>query len=1132
VLYLPHQQEFQASAINAVLAQLNFHSTNDNWFIRQWINWKPDQKWKACPFTSGWYCATIDPHTGEPRHWGPFKPDTPLLDTGKGKARKYEHPGGYETQAILLQVDQPTWAKIAQRYRLPLTPLSLRLRDRNSYPHFWEWVWTYNLPIIICEGAKKAAALLSAGYVAVALPGVWNGRRKRNGNTPERLIPDLQHFATVGRSIYFCFDHDPKLKTRIQVSNALVRTGKLLEQAGCVVNVVRLPGPEKGVDDFIVARGAAAFNQLYLDAVTLESYEQARRSWLSGHCLTYPISLDLNCRYLMDSIEQAGADSIQRAIERLAEQLDPRSSTSTNLDSPTTGRDRPAPSGLSGVIAIASDMGTGKTQFLATLKQTYPDACILNLGHRVALLRNLANRIGTAIYSDYGWSMWREQWLSLTADSLYKLKTEDNVYDFIFLDEVEQFIQHVLCSDTCKEHRHEILQALKHFIYSAKCVILSDAHLSDTSIQFILAMRPDSHEQPFVIRNRYCNGDRRVYWYEGKDRSGIVQAIKGALYLGQKAIVACDGLEFSKDLYEALNLLFPEKNIVCINSENSGEPWAKSLIEQINQEVTGIDCFIYSPSVNTGVSIDVEHFDQVFGVFIGGALAGTDCLQALNRYRPKVDWHVWVGDKPIGGYRLTNAERIKRNKLQENDLCGFLLGIVPGTGERVVQDEFAWTAWATLTARRNESLNHLRGDVRYLLERQGHKLMATGETVDAETQAELKLAREINQQAKKQGILKADRISAAVARQLEAKERPTIDDLYKLERHRIETAWGRDIDESLIDLDQGGRTIRQFLVLESLLEPPAEEKQINGKRVFFPPELVAQRDRSEREKFHGLDWHNYSVSWSLRVELGLPQLLNPQREFCNSDSDLIELQRKVQRNALVIKEFLGITVRKDATPIRILQQLLEQVGMKLECMRKDGKRGEQVRVYQLCQEQWQVAQKVLEFRRLKRERQLRQTLELSVELVVTGDIFHTNINKSGVVTTDENSSLLSPEDVIEALNLIEMAIESGDVEALRTVWDCWDDRQQQQLWRAMTGSLQQDVSRLLSFPRSGAGLKHGNPVQLVPGSVVRWFGKVGNWIVSAVNEVKATIFRSDAPEHQHQVSRQELTCLPIEHEFS
>jgi hypothetical protein len=33
-----HLQEFQASAIAPLLAELNFHSTDDNWFIRQWLS--------------------------------------------------------------------------------------------------------------------------------------------------------------------------------------------------------------------------------------------------------------------------------------------------------------------------------------------------------------------------------------------------------------------------------------------------------------------------------------------------------------------------------------------------------------------------------------------------------------------------------------------------------------------------------------------------------------------------------------------------------------------------------------------------------------------------------------------------------------------------------------------------------------------------------------------------------------------------------------------------------------------------------------------------------------------------------------------------------------------------------------
>ena len=1059
-----HLQEFQASAIAPSLADLNFHSTDDNWFIRQWINWKSEQKWKQCPFSSGWYCHTLDPQTGEPRNWGPFKPDDPLIDTNKGKPRKYEHPAGYETLSILLDVDRTTWEAIARRYRVPITSLMLRLRDRNPYPHFWEWVWTYNLPIIICEGAKKAAALLSAGYVAIALPGVWNGRKKRQGNQPERLIPDLQHFATLGREIYFCFDHDPNLKTRQHVSNALVRTGKLFEQADCTVKVIRLPGPEKGVDDFIVARGAESFDQLYLDAASLQSYERHRQHWLMGHTLTYPIAIDLDQQYLLQS---------------------PRSSPSQLT--------QPLPD--SGVIAVLSDMGTGKTELLKQIKQSHPHARILNLGHRIALLRNLATRIGTAIYSDHGWNMWREQWLSLTADSLHKLKTEGNTYDFIFLDECEQFIQHLLCSSTCKEHRHSILQSLKHFIYSAKCVVLSDAHLSDVSLKFILAMRPDPTELPFVIRNRYQNGDRRVFWYEGNDRSGIVRQIKASLFLGDRVVVACDGLEFSKDLYETLQTLFPEKRIICINSENSNEPGMRSLIENVNApgKLDGIDCLIYSPSVNTGVSIDTPHFDKVFGVFVGGSLAGTDCIQALNRYRPKVDWHVWVSSNVIGGYRLTSAERIKRNKLQENDLCGFLLKIIPGSGEKTIADEFAWNAWAAVQARRNDSLNNLRGDVRYLIEAQGHYLIPLGEETDWETKEELKAAREVNQQTRSRGICSAEKISPSEARRLESKERPTQDDWYKLERHRIETSWGRVVDTDLIDLDKRGRTIRQFTLLEALLEAPSEVDNISGKRILFPPALVTAKDLGEREKFHPLDWRNDSVAWALRRELGLHRFVDPEREFRNDDRDLLELEKQAQRNVLIIKDFLGTTIRRNATPIQILQQLLDQIGLRLVCDRREGARGEQVRVYRLGLEQWTVAQEVLAYRRSKHQTQAQPEVEAVSTVVVTGGDFDQNINKGGAVTTESREQGLTPEALADGLAFLSQALAAGKRERVQSLWKTWNSLERSALLVSMPNTVRQRLTKCLG---------------IVPGAIVRWWGKAGEWVVDFVEAESVRLLRS------------------------
>ncbi|MEO0854260.1 MAG: DUF3854 domain-containing protein, partial [Cyanobacteria bacterium J06648_11] len=342
-----HLDEFSLSAIASELSDLNFHTTDDNDFIRQWLNWKPHQRWKTCPFQSGWYCDTLDPLTEEPRRWGPFKPDIPRLDA-KGKTRKYEHPAGFDTLALFLQVDRLTWEAIARRYSLEISFSKEILKSPSG---FWPWVVEKNLPIIVCEGAKKAASLLSAGYVAIALPGVWNGRRKASDSTPEHLIPDLQHFASPARQVYFCFDRDEKPKTVRHVNLAITKTGKLFAEAGCDVRVISLPGPEKGVDDFIGARGAAAFEPLYTSAVRLASWQwHLRQQQRRSHQPWQTIAQDkLDLRKLGEIPED-------------------------------------------GVLFLESAKGTGKTHSISRAIADSPKVVLLT--HRIGLGRNLGQRFG------------------------------------------------------------------------------------------------------------------------------------------------------------------------------------------------------------------------------------------------------------------------------------------------------------------------------------------------------------------------------------------------------------------------------------------------------------------------------------------------------------------------------------------------------------------------------------------------------------------------------------------------------------------------------------------------------------------------------------------------------------------
>ncbi|NJL51769.1 MAG: DUF3854 domain-containing protein [Hydrococcus sp. SU_1_0] len=171
------------------------------------------------------------------------------------------------TRKDLWQKDTEGTAYLRHKAKTNLRPVS-----------FWEWVLAHpEIPLVVTEGAKKVGAILTAGYVAIALPGIFNGYRQpkdewgRSSALPS-LIPQLEVLAEGGRDIYFAFDQDTKPKTIANVNTAITKTGKLLAKKGCKVKVITWSQPEKGVDDLIATHGEDAFHTAYNTAEDLETW--------------------------------------------------------------------------------------------------------------------------------------------------------------------------------------------------------------------------------------------------------------------------------------------------------------------------------------------------------------------------------------------------------------------------------------------------------------------------------------------------------------------------------------------------------------------------------------------------------------------------------------------------------------------------------------------------------------------------------------------------------------------------------------------------------------------------------------------------------------------------------------------
>jgi len=453
----------------------------------------------------GWWCNGIDPlNNWQPMYWGCFKPHQPrnaFDPKGKIKPIKYEHPPKTPTRAFFLQVPDHIWAKVAARYGVPIDPEDLgdgetgrrgdgEREDENlssapspcspsatptsslNQPQFWQWVWDNNIPVIIVEGAKKAGCLLTLGYAAIALPGVTGGVRTK---TPQGekcdpyLIPELQQFATEERSIYICFDRDSKRQTIQNVNREIGKLGRLFSAAHCPVQVINLPGPEKGVDDFVVSKGSDAFSALKNEAQGFQFW-LARESWL----LTYPASLKLNSRYL--------------------------------------GK---LPYPESGLACIKAPKGTGKTQALTNLVSQSLDTGdrrVLIITHRIQLGRAICASLGINYIDETRDSAEGKLFgYGLCIDSLHplsqaKFNPEDWFGAIVIIDECEQVIWHALNSSTCRDHRVAILQTLQELIHnvltSGGLVVAQDADLSDYSIDYLIAIAgiPIS---PWVVINEW-----------------------------------------------------------------------------------------------------------------------------------------------------------------------------------------------------------------------------------------------------------------------------------------------------------------------------------------------------------------------------------------------------------------------------------------------------------------------------------------------------------------------------------------------------------------------------------------------------------------------------------------------------
>lgn len=927
--------------------------------IHDALNWKTTRFGRQSRPTL--YAALLVDEKGEVWQAKLSKPNT---DDKKGKVRKYEAPVGKGSRAFLPRVPDLIRQKISKRYGCNV--------PSEAEGSFWDWLEEHSkIPIVITEGAKKALALQSQGYVAIALYGVNGGYRVKDEHGQEcdpYLIKDLfrfvvdEHRVANERRITLAFDQDVKPETRRKVERALSKFGRLLEKFKCKVPIAQWkPEQGKGVDDLIVNCGAAAWDEAYAGAVPSGERFEAE---------TKKIQHELNNLRIAPTIEASG-----RYIPSGLLQLPDRS----------------------GILIVDAPMGTGKTstalkEVVQQHRSQYPKALRSLFVPRNLLGLQAGFTLGLPHHRNRS-SFGSLQEVTLCVESIGILSPDSLPQDrpLLLFDEISQTLKQILEGSTCRNSQVFVLNRLRGILRwvaeRGGWIVLSEDGVTNLELDFISEAsglevadffkftRTGQKPRDYVM----CNSAAET-WVELEDR----------LRNGENVVLASDSARWLRDTErKALALGIAPEQIKIIDGDSSEEPWAKNFAANPDAWIIREKPRIlgFSPSLNSGVSIldTTNHFSAV-GLHLVH-LEPRAAKQLPDRLRTDVPRFGYVKVRGTTEDDLFSGSRpeqivsdIYRSTEEVNRLTQFaeyavqqaptdidgraldLIGVMDeirnSKGDSSSEYGFWLKHWSRYKAREHHARLSLRSELIDIWEQQGHKVEFLPEDEDSKKRQQRISA---NKEQRKE-----------IRKQLDREESETY---AETDTSHLTLNAARGILNDLGSTKDDRRTARKRLLQDKLPGCNLDSAEFVLKSVVKDygrflrttellwacqnPEAAKQLDRWSWLGAHTQAAKQREIVWLPRLPVRSAQaaLMStcPLQPFIDGKvagwDDSAPEAIKVHQWALMhrhrFRRYLRLTISEDHSPTQTVNKLLKKLGFEVKSVSRKGSRKDRQRQYSI-----------------------------------------------------------------------------------------------------------------------------------------------------------------------------------------
>jgi hypothetical protein len=340
------------------------------------------------------------------------------------------------------------------------------------------------------------------------------------------------------------------------------------------------------------------------------------------------------------------------------------------------------------LICLKAPKGSGKTEWLVKIcsdAQSRGQKVIV-ITHRQQLGKALCARFGIDYVSElkdsdtqgvFGFGLCFD---SLRRGGQARFNPDDWHGCIVILDECEQSLWHLLSARTeVSAHRVQVLRNFQELIQNTLesdegRVYLSDADLSDLSVDYVRSLANFPVEPWIAVKEGNPTPWDVTVWETANELLG---ALVSHIRSGGRPFIFVDGQKAkskwgTQNLENYLLKLFPALRILRIDAESIADPNhpAFGCIDKLNQVLPLYDVAIASPSIETGVSIDIKgHITSVWDI-AQGVVPVASILQRMARLREPVPRHMWAKGFGIG--RIGNGSASPR-KLMASQQTQFKL---------------------------------------------------------------------------------------------------------------------------------------------------------------------------------------------------------------------------------------------------------------------------------------------------------------------------------------------------------------------------------------------------------------------------------------------------------------------------